>query len=701
MRKRKWPQRRRSVPVVLQQERSECGLACLAMVASTIGCDRSLTRLRRMSGPVNRGAGLEQLLRLSRQLGLVARPVKLPLSDLRKLALPAVLHWRMNHYVVLVRVHRRQVLIHDPAIGRQWVAINELDASFTGIALELRRGPDFVPCARDTEAGLFRLIRGVRDVRQYLATVLLLVLAGQLMSLAPALVTQLLIDEVILGQADLWLQSALIGLAAVLLSGILLDMLRRWLTLYAGARLAVDTTCNLVAHLFRVPAEFIRDRHLGDVMSRLDSLVPLRQAVTEKGVDVAANVTMLFVTLAVMTIFSVTLTLVSLIGLLATFTVLGVMLPKMQQLNNRLLAQRADENTSLMESLRAYESIQSLGLADVRGTHWQNRYFASTDTAYRLGRREITRTSLLGIIAGGEQVAFLLMGISGAIEQKISIGVLFAFMSLRSRFAGAATRLVEGFHFFSLLRVHVRRLADLTSVESEKPAPAGAHKTALVGKLEARKMNFGFSPDTPLVRNFECRIAPGTHVVITGPSGCGKSTLLRIMSGQLAPGSGEFLVDDVELELWDRAAYVQQIGVVLQSDHLFQGTIAENIAGFSACPDMARVRRAAMAASVWDDIRQMPMQTETLLGDTGSSLSGGQVQRLAIARALYREPKILFLDEATSQLDIETENRVLANIGKLDITIVSVAHRPGAIEKAAQVITISESTAKCGPPHPE
>jgi ATP-binding cassette subfamily B protein RaxB len=214
-------------------------------------------------------------------------------------------------------------------------------------------------------------------------------------------------------------------------------------------------------------------------------------------------------------------------------------------------------------------------------------------------------------------------------------------------------------------------------------------------------MNFGFSPDTPLVRNFECRIAPGTHVVITGPSGCGKSTLLRIMSGQLQPGSGQFLVDDVELELWDRAAYVQQIGVVLQSDHLFQGTIAENIAGFSACPDMVRVRRAATAASVWDDIRQMPMQTETLLGDTGSTLSGGQVQRLVIARALYREPKILFLDEATSQLDIDTENRVLANIGKLDITVVSVAHRPGAIAKAAQVITISDPTVKCCPSHPE
>ena len=679
---------RRRVPVVLQHEQSECGLACLSMIACSLGHKRSLADLRRMSGGHSRGVALDNLLHLSGQLGLIARPVRLSLADMRHLSVPAILHWRMNHFVVLIRARRHKILIHDPAVGRLWVSISDVDKSFTGIALELRRGPDFHARTQQAEPGVFDLVRGIRNIRAYLATVLALVLAAQFLSLAPAVVTQLLIDEVIIGQASHWLTAALAGLFAVLLSAVLVDGLRRWLSLYSGVRLAVDTTCNLVAHLLRLPVEFIRNRHLGDIMSKLDSLAPLRQAITEQGVDAIANATMLLVTLSVMMLYSPELTLVTVAGLVLTFLVLVLMLPKMRQLNDRLLIQSASEKSSLLESFRAYESVKSLGISEIRSGHWQNQFIATTDIAYRLGKLDITRTSLLSVIAAFEQTAFLAVGIGGAIDREVTIGVLFAFMSMRGRCASAAMRLVDGFQKFALLRVHTGRLADLVSGETERPAPAGAVSRILTGKIEIMDLSFGFSGDMPVIRNFDCSIPAGAHIVITGPSGCGKTTLLRLMCSQLQADAGTILVDDIELSLWDRAAYIRQIGVVLQNEHLFQGTIADNIAAFSSCSDLARVRSAAMAAEIWDDIQRLPMKTETLLGDTGTTLSGGQVQRIAIARAIFRRPKILFLDEATSHLDTATENRVLANISKLNMTIVSIAHRPGAIARAGQVIRL-------------
>ena len=679
--------------MVQQHEQSECGLACLSMIAYSMGHERSLAELRRMSEGHSSGLALDDLLRLSGQLGLVARPVRLSLVDIQQLAVPAILHWRMNHFVVLIRARRFKILIHDPATGKQWVPISDVDKSFTGVALELKPGPDFNVCRRHSEPEVFDLVRGVRNIRAYIATILVLVLAAQFLSLAPAVVTQLLIDEVILGQARHWLTAAIAGLFVVLLSAVLVDGLRRWLSLYAGVRLAVDTTCNLVSHLFRLPLDFIRDRHLGDIMSKLDSLVPLRQAITEQGIDAIANATLLVVTLGVMLFYSAELTLVTIVGLVLTFLVLTLMLPKMRQLNGRLLNERAGEKSSLLESLRAFETVKSLGISEIRSGHWQNRFIASTDTSYRLGKLDITRTSMLSVIAAIEQSAFLAVGIGGAIDRDITIGVLFAFMNMRGRCASAAMKLVDGYQAFALLRVHTGRLGDLVSGEAEQPARRGALYRPLGGKLEARGVEFGFSRDRPVIRNFDCHIPAGAHVVITGPSGCGKTTLLRLMCGQLQTDAGNILVDDLELSLWDRAGYLRQIGVVLQNERLFQGTIADNIAAFSSCPDLARIRSAAIAAEIWEDIQRLPMKTETLLGDTGTTLSGGQVQRIAIARAIFRHPKILFLDEATSHLDTDTESRVLANMSKLNITIVSIAHRPGAIARAAQVIRLGGSPA--------
>lgn len=676
------------MPALLQQERSECGVACLAMVCAWWGNHQALPALRRMAGESARGATLADLVRLGGSVGFVTRPVRVRLREIARLPMPAILHWRMNHFVVLARVRRNKVLIHDPARGRRWVSPCELDESFTGVALELRPRREFRSGGGAREPGLRDVFRGVRNIRHFLVLLAIIVIASQVLSLAPAIATQLLIDELILGQAGHWLTSVLVGLGAALACGVLIDALRAWVGLYSGTRLAIDSTLSFVSRLLRMPAGFIRARNLGDLMSRLDSLTPLRTAITEQAADTLGNVVLVVATVAVMIMYDLALATVSLIGLAASSLIMAATLPAERRLAERALVQRAAEKNSLLETFRAFDTVCSLGLSDARDSHWQNRFFGATGTTFRAGKLAILRSTLTAVVAAVEQLTFLGVGVGAVIEQKVSVGALFAFVSLRGRFSGAALQLIGAARQFGLLRVHIRRLSDVVSGESARSNMPGALNRPVRGTIDVSGLAFGYANEPTLFRDLNFGVRAGEHVVITGPSGCGKTTLLRILAGQLEPVTGNVRLDGVELSLWSRHAVTCQTGVVLQDEHLFQGSIADNIAAFDPEVDLAMVREAAHIAGIWEDILRLPMKLQTLLGDTGSTLSGGQVQRIALARAVYRKPRVLYLDEATSHLDVECERRVLGNLRGLGITTISVAHRPAAVSGAGQVIRL-------------
>ncbi len=365
-------------------------------------------------------------------------------------------------------------------------------------------------------------------------------------------------------------------------------------------------------------------------------------------------------------------------------------MPLSRRLSQQSLIHRASQSTSLVETLRAYDTVRGLGLAAVRRLHWQQSFLAATAVSVSQGKMSIFRNACTGFINSTEQIVFLAVGIAGILEREITLGILFAFVAMRARLAGAAVVVTELLQRFSLLRVHTDRVLDILNATPLPAGPVGGARLRVAGDLQAVGLGFAYTDGDSVISNFHCRIENGTNVVITGPSGCGKTTLLRLLAGHLQASAGHVLIDGLERALWDQQVLIDQSACVLQSDQLFQGTIAENISAFSATPDLARIRLAAVRAECWTDIQALPMRTETLIGEAGTGLSGGQIQRLTLARALYREPRILFLDEATSHLDVQTEKRVLANVSALGITTVSVAHRPDAIALSDQVIDLGK-----------
>jgi len=679
---------RRKVPVFLQQQRAECGLVSLAMVASYFDARQSVESLRSSMTASSRGADLGMLLRLAAKTDLVARPVRLDLDDLRLLQLPAILHWEMDHFVVLVRVKRRGIIIHDPALGRRLVSLREVDECFTGVAVEFRPGPDFARSTLRKPARLWHFLNRFQYLGRYTTAMLGLLLAIQILSLAPAIATQMLIDEVVLGQDQAWLFRALAGVAAIMLIVVVLETLRQRVTLYSGTRLAFDSSSMVVRHLFRLPPSFFHARHPGDVLSKLDSLTPIRQALTQHGVNAIVHTTVIATTLAIMLFYSGVLTVVTVVGLSLASLVRAVLLPVNRRLNEEALIHGARQDSSLLETIRAYDSVRLHGLMTLRLADWQRHFAAATNARTRSGRLLIWSNAGTSIVSVFEQMLFLGIGIAGIAEKQITLGVLFAFMSLRGRLSAAAMQLSTLLQDLFMLKTHTGRLSDIVLAEPVRNRPQEAICSTIRGHIDVSEVSFRYEDGPLVIENLSCVIEAGEHVAITGPSGCGKSTLLGLLCGQLPAASGSISVDGNELDLWDSEALSNAMAVVLQNDALFAGSILENICGFSASPDIEAMRDAAIRAAIWAEIRAMPMMHNTRIGDMQGGLSGGQRQRIILARAFYRRPRILLMDEATSHLDGATEKRVLDSVDELGITAISVTHRAEVARRANRVLQL-------------
>lgn len=690
---------RRRLSILLQSEVAECGICCLGMILGFHGRTVDLTTLRRLLTVSPRGLSARQLMDFAGQLQLGCRAVRVELSQLARLQHPAILHWDMNHFVVLKSVGRRFITIADPARGLRRVPLEECSRRFTGVAIECWRQSDFERGDARQRLRISDLWSGITGLRRFLIQAAVLSLILQCYILISPFYLQLAVDDVLAsGNVDLLVVLAL-GFGGFLLFNAVSEALRGFVLTSLGHSVSYQLVRNLLDHLVHLPLSYFEKRHIGGVISRFDSIQPFRKMLAEGLVATAIDGTMALLTLAVMFFYSPLLASLAIVGIGAFFALRYATHGYMRRCTDESILAKARQNSTLIESLRGMLTVKMAGAEADRARLWQNQYARQINTEVALDRANVWFTLGNRVFLGLEGIVFIYLCVHMTINGSFTVGMIFAFMAYKRQFVDKTTSLVDRIAEFRMLRLHLDRLADITQTQREAhgrslaiPAPCRA--------IEFRNVSFRYGDDGPLVlKDLSFSVAAGEMVVLSGPSGCGKTTLLKLVSGLFAPTSGEILIDGLPLRAHDLRSYRKCIGAVMQEDTLFAGTIADNIASFDAEVDMARVARAARDAQIHDTIMAMPMRYETLVGDMGSSLSGGQRQRVMLARALYRESSLLIMDEGTAHLDEETELRVWESVRRLTSTRLVISHHPQAIHGARAMIMREGCLAQDTPHH--
>ncbi len=681
--------------LILQTEIAECGLACLGMVANHYGYISDLSTLRQKFQISSQGSNLKQLMDIGAKLEMTGRALQLEVDEINQLQLPCILHWDMNHFVVLKSVSRKKIVILDPALGERHYGIVEFSEHFTGIALELTPTSKFEKKEVVQKLTLSNFWQRIIGLKRSIVSIVALSFLLQLFAVVSPFFMQMVVDDVLLRNDDSLLMVLALGFGLLMLVQTGTNTLRSFVILHLSTKLNYQMAANLFRHLIRLPLDYFEKRHIGDVVSRFGSLQHVKDLLTTGLVSSIVDGVMAVVTLSAMFIYSVKVTVVVLV-IVALYTFLRFALYRpFRQLSEESIVASAKEDSNFMETMRAIQTVKLFQRENDRQNLWQNRYTEALNTEVKLAKWGIGYDVASGLLFGLENILVIYLLASAVMGNLMSLGMLYAFMSYKNQFVSRMDGLIDMLIEYKMVGLHLDRLADIAFTEAEDVDRHTAniqHLPDMKGRIEAKNLTFSYSEtEDPVFENISFSIPAGQSAAIVGPSGCGKTTLLKVMMGLLKPTRGQILIDGIDIA--KRDDYRTRIAAVMQDDQLLSGSVAENIACFDPKLNFKRIEFCAKLASVHEEVQKFGMQYNTLVGDMGTSLSGGQKQRVILARALYRNPKLLFLDEATSHLDVRNESLVNQNIKRLRLTRVIVAHRPETIKSADVVINLAKLNA--------
>ncbi|MFS2015413.1 peptidase domain-containing ABC transporter [Massilia sp. CT11-108] len=684
---------------IAQTEASECGLACLAMIANHYGHRTDLASLRRRFSVSLKGMTLEQMLRHASALGMASRPVRLEMEDLVKLDCPCILHWNLDHFVVLKRARRTlrsdlELVILDPAVGERVIKHNAISRSFTGVALELRPTATFEKRDAPKRVPVQNMVGKIVGLRRALVQVLVMAIGLELLTLITPLFTQFILDDVVVGGDFELLHALAIGFGLVLFTQAALQLARSWSLTCWGIELGLQWSSRLFAHLLKLPPAFFEKRHLGDVISRFSSLSAIQRVVTSLLVESALDGLLAITALVLMLKYSAVLSAVVFACVLIYSGLRWLFYRALRDATQETLILRAKEESHFLETLRAITPLKLFGRESERMARWLNLRQDAVNQDIKTQKIDVTFRACSSAIMSIQNLLLFYLGAELIIKRELSVGMLTAFTVYAGTFITRVFGLIDAFINVRMLSVHTERLADIVLEPVEEEATVLNAVDRLEPSITLRNVRFRYADGEPWVLDgINLHIPAGQNVALVGPSGCGKSTLCKIIVGILAPNEGEVLIDNIPIRQVGLKAYRQLIGTVMQDDDLLAGSLLDNISFYDVRANYDDVARCAAMANIHEDILRMPMGYQSLVGDMGSILSGGQKQRVLLARALYKNPKILAMDEATSHLDIDNERKVNQALSGLDLTRIMIAHRPETIAAAERVIQVQNGKA--------
>ena len=674
----------RRVPVILQSEAPECGIACLAMVASFHGHLTDLSAMRMRLSPSLKGVTLKHLSQAAESMGLVARGVQAPLEALGKLTLPAVLHWDMNHFVVLTKISGKYLTVHDPARGMRRLILPEVSKHYTGIAMEFTLNASFRRVDEREKISAWQLLSVGGGLTGSIAQLVLISLALEVFAIAMPFFLQLVVDRVLVGRDRELLTVLGVAFGALVIIQVIVTAVRAWVGVYLSTHFNMRLLTALFNHLLKLPLAWFEKRHIGDIVSKFRSVDAIQKTLSTTFVETFIDGLMVIATISVMAFYSVKLTVIVL-GAAAIYAMLRWYFYYPQRFaTDEQLAHEAKASTHFIETLRGMMAIKLNLRENDRRMAYQNLVVEQINAGVKVQNVGIFQRGAAGLIFGLESVIIIWLGALLVLDGIFSVGMLYAFLGFKLVFLTRVNNLVEKWNEFRMLDLHAERIADIALAQEEKSYGSFSTGSALISSsaqplvIEARNLGFAYGPEGYAFRHLNFDIKPGETVALVGPSGSGKTTLLKVLLGLLHPTEGQVLVNGRDLRDWDLAMYRGQLGAVTQEDTLFLGSIADAIA-FGGEFDMNEIKQCARLAQIDAEISTFPMGYSTLVGALGSTLSGGQKQRVLLARALYRHPQVLFLDETLDQIDTGQESLIRSNLASTVSTIVLVSHRAESV----------------------
>lgn len=683
---------KKACPIIYQSEHSECGLACLAMISSFYQRKTDLVTIRKELAYSESGMSIRTLCEYGEQINLDSRPLQADVDEIDQLRLPCVLHWDLNHFVVLTHYSKKSVTIHDPAIGKIKYSIEHFKEHYTGIAVEFFPAIHFKKETLVNGLNLSPFWKASVGLKSGLSKIFIASALLQLFSLASPYYMQLVIDDVIVNQDRELLVLLFIAFSMLAIISLITSVLRDLIGLHIQNHLNIQWRSGLFSHLIKLPITWFEKRHIGDVVSRFSSQEEIQSFITSTFIDVVLDGLMVTTTLIMMYVYSPKLTFIAIFAVLI-YAVLrwGFYRPFKRNAEETIIAS-AKEDSFFLEGIRSIQTIRLHGHEDKRKNEWLALYSDVVNLGIKGSLWSLGFSSINTILFAIENMFVVYFAANFVMEGAFSIGMMMAFMAYKGQFSSRINNLIDSFVSFKMLDIHLSRLSDIALEPQEENRKGLGLAETVIGCIKLENVSFRYGLKSKILfENVNLTLEFGDNIAITGVSGSGKTTLLKIILGLLEPTSGRVLFDGVDIKKIGLVKYRRLIGSVMQNDSLLSGTLAENISFFDEKYEPLKIEESCKLASIHDEIEGLPMTYQTLVGDIGIQLSGGQVQRILLARALYLQPYILVLDEATSNLDVDNEQRVSASISCLQVTRILVTHRESTLEYVDKVYDLTSN----------
>lgn len=680
------------VPAVFQMEAVECGAASLAMILAYYGKYIPLEELRVTCGVSRDGSKASNILKAARKNGLEAKGYRKEIESLKMMQMPVIIHWEFGHFLVLEGFYKGKVFLNDPSSGRRTMSIEEFSQSFTGIVLSFAPTADFQKDKKKPSiiSALKKRLKGSEIPLLYIILVgLALVIPG----LAIPVFARIFVDDILLDGRSSWIIPLMIGMGMTAVLRGTLTWLQQYYLLRLETKIALVTSSQFFWHILRLPTEFFFQRSAGDLTSRMQSNDRVAKLLSGQLATTALNFVMIFFYFALMLQYNIILALTGLVIAIINVLYLKLVSAKRVDLNSRLLKERGKLIGTGMSGLQIIETLKATGSESDFFAKWSGYQAKALNSEQELGVSSQFLTVFPAFLTGINNTIILALGGYLILEGQMTIGMLVAFQSLMASFMAPVTGIVGLGAQLQEVMGEMNRLDDVLKYPIEQEAEIEeidlSTTDKLEGYIEINQLTFGYSSlEPPLIEDFTISLRPGSRVALVGGSGSGKSTIAKIVAGIHKPWSGEILFDGLPRISFPRVIINNSLAMIDQEISIFQGTIRENITLWDETISEFEMIRAAKDACIHDDITARPDGYDHWLEEGGKNFSGGQRQRLEIARALVQNPRIIIMDEATSALDPLTEKKVDENIRRRGCTCIIVAHRLSTIRDCDEIIVL-------------